>query len=55
MKQVETNMITSPPRKHRTEKKELGSVSSNEETRLTWASECDSNMNFKREKGNEGL
>jgi hypothetical protein len=51
MKQVETNMITSPPRKRRTGKKGSESVSLNEETRLTWASDCDSNMNFKRERG----
>jgi hypothetical protein len=38
MKQADTNMITSPPRKRRTGKKGTGSVSSNEETRLTWAS-----------------
>jgi hypothetical protein len=51
MKQSDTNMITSPPRKRRTGKKGTGSVSSNEETRLTWASDCDSDMNFEREKG----
>jgi hypothetical protein len=51
MKQADTNMITSPPRKRRTGKKETGSVSSNEETRLTWASDCDSDMNFERDKG----
>jgi acid phosphatase class B len=51
MKQAVTNMITTPPRKRRTGKKGTGSVSSNEETRLTWASDCDSDMNFKREKG----
>jgi hypothetical protein len=51
MKQADTNMITSPPRKRRTGKKGTGSVSSNEETRLTWASDCDSDMNFEREKG----
>jgi seryl-tRNA synthetase len=51
MKQVETNMITSPPRKRRTGKKRSGSVSSNEETRLTRASDCDSDMNFERERG----
>jgi hypothetical protein len=51
MKQADTNMLTSPSRKHRTGKKGMGSVSSNEETRLKWASDCDSDMNFKREKG----
>jgi hypothetical protein len=51
MKQAENNMITSPPRKRRTVKKGTSSVSSNEETRLTWASDCDSDINFEREKG----
>jgi hypothetical protein len=51
MKQVETNMITPPPRKRRTGNKGTGSVSSNEETCLTWASDCDSDMNFERERG----
>jgi hypothetical protein len=51
MKQADTNMITSPARKRRTGKKGTGSGSSNEETRLTWASDCDSDMNFEREKG----
>jgi hypothetical protein len=51
MKQADTNMITSPPRKSRTGKKGTGSVSSNEETHLTWASDCDCDMNFEREKG----
>jgi hypothetical protein len=51
MKQADNNMITSPPRKRRTGKNGTGSVSSNEETRLTWASDCDSDMNFEREKG----
>jgi hypothetical protein len=51
MKQADTNMITSPPRKRRTGKKGTGSVSSNEETCLTWASDCDYDMNFEREKG----
>jgi hypothetical protein len=51
MKQSDTNMITSPPRKRRTGKKGTVSVSSNEETLLSWASHCDSDMNFKREKG----
>jgi hypothetical protein len=46
MKQADTKMITSPPHKRRTGKKGTGSVSSNEETRLTWASDCDSDMNF---------
>jgi hypothetical protein len=50
MKQADNNMITLPPRKRRTGKKGTGSVSSNEETRLTWASGCDSDMNFEREK-----
>jgi hypothetical protein len=50
MKQADTNMITSPPRKRRTGKKGTGSVFSNEETCLTWASDCDSDMNFEREK-----
>jgi hypothetical protein len=44
-------MITSPPRKSQTGKKGSGSVLSNEETRLTWASDCDSDMNFERERG----
>jgi hypothetical protein len=44
MKQADKNMIISPPRKRRTGKKETGSVSSNEETRLTWASDCDSDI-----------
>jgi hypothetical protein len=51
MKQADNNMITSPPLKRRTGKKGTGSVSSNEETRLTWASDCDSDMNPEREKG----
>jgi hypothetical protein len=51
MKQADTNMSTSPPRKRRTGKKETGSVSSNEETHLTWASDCDSDMKFEQEKG----
>jgi hypothetical protein len=51
MKQVETNIITSPPRKRITGKKGMGSVSSNEETRLTLASDCDSDMNLERERG----
>jgi hypothetical protein len=51
MKQVETNMITSPPRKRRTGKKRTTSISWNEETRLTWASDCDSDMSFERERG----
>jgi hypothetical protein len=51
MKEVETNMITSPPRKRRTGKKGMGSVSLNEETRLTWASDCDSDINFERDRG----
>jgi hypothetical protein len=46
MKQVETNMITCPPRKRRIGKKGSGSVSSNEDTRLTWEGDCDSDMNF---------
>jgi hypothetical protein len=44
-------MKTSPPHKRRTGKKGTGSVSSNEGTRLTWASYCDSDMNFELEKG----
>jgi hypothetical protein len=44
-------MSTSPTRKCRTVKKGSGSVSSNEETRLTWASDCDSDMNFERDRG----
>jgi hypothetical protein len=44
-------MITSPRRKRITGKKGTGSVSLNEEARLTWASDCDSDMNFEREKG----
>jgi hypothetical protein len=44
-------MITSPPRKRRTGKKGTCSVTSNEETYLTWASDCDSDNNFEREKG----
>jgi hypothetical protein len=51
MKQAYNNMITSPPRKRRTGNKGTGSVSSNEETRLTWESDCDLDMNFEREKG----
>jgi hypothetical protein len=51
MKQAETHMITSPPRKRQTGKHGSGSVSSNEETRLTWACDCDSDMNFGREQG----
>jgi hypothetical protein len=51
MKQVETNMITSPPSKRQTGKKGSGSVSSNEDTRLTWASDCDSDVNFEKERG----
>jgi hypothetical protein len=51
MTQVETNMITSPRRKRRTGKKGSGSVSSNEETRLTLASDCDYDMGFERERG----
>jgi hypothetical protein len=51
MKQADTNMSTSPPRKRRTGKKGTGSISSNEETRLTWAGDCNSDMNFEREKG----
>jgi hypothetical protein len=51
MKQVDTHMIASPPRKRHTGKKGTGSVSSNEETRLTWASDWDSEMNFERERG----
>jgi hypothetical protein len=51
MKQVEMNMITSPPRKRRKGKKRSGSVSSSEKTRLTWASDCDFDMNFERERG----
>jgi hypothetical protein len=51
MKQEENNMLSSPPRKRRTGKKETGLVSSSEETRLTLASDCDSDMNFEREKG----
>jgi hypothetical protein len=42
MKQADINI---------TGKKGTGSVSSNEETRLTWASDCDSDMNFEQEKG----
>jgi hypothetical protein len=44
-------LITSPPRKRITGKKGTDYVSSNEETRLTWASDCDSDMNFEREIG----
>jgi hypothetical protein len=51
MKQAETNMITSPPRTRRTGKKVSGAVFSNEETCLTWESDCDSNMKFDRERG----
>jgi hypothetical protein len=51
MKLVEMNMITSLPCKRRTGKKGSGSVSSNEETNITWASDCDSDMNFERERG----
>jgi hypothetical protein len=51
MKQVETKMITSPPHKRRTGKKGTSSVSSNEEIRLTLESDCDSDMNFERERG----
>jgi acid phosphatase class B len=51
MKQEDNNMITSSPRKRRTGKKGTGSVSSNEETLLTWASDCDSDMNLERDKG----
>jgi hypothetical protein len=51
MKQADNNMITSPPRKQRRGKKGTDSVSSNEKTGLTWASDCDSDMNFEREKG----
>jgi hypothetical protein len=40
MKQVEMNIIRSTPRKRQTGKKRLGRVLSNEETRLTWASDC---------------
>jgi hypothetical protein len=49
MKQADTNMITSPSRNRRTGKKGTGSVSSNEETRLTWASDCDCDMDFEGE------
>jgi hypothetical protein len=51
MKQAETNKTTSPPHNRRTGKKGLGSVSSNEETRLMWVIECDSDISFDRERG----
>jgi hypothetical protein len=51
MKQADTNASTSPPLKRRTGKKGTGSVSSNEETRLKWASDCDSDLNSEQEKG----
>jgi hypothetical protein len=34
-------------------KKGLGPVSSNEETRRTWSSDCDTDMNFKRDRGEQ--
>jgi hypothetical protein len=55
MKQVELNTITSNPRKRRIGKKGSGSVSLNKETRLTWASDCDSDMNFEREGGERSI